>query len=94
MPDAVSNTSPLIYLHRIGVFGWLPEMFDEIWIPDAVVNEFAEGRRRGYEVPDPANYKWLGLSNPKTHLPNGSHRIWDTENEIEIRERKKWKNIV
>lgn len=65
MPDAVSNTSPLIYLHRIGVFGWLPEMFGEIWIPDAVVNEFAEGRRRGYEVPDPANYKWLRVVEPE-----------------------------
>lgn len=59
MPDAVSNTSPLLYLHRIGVFGWLPEMFGEIRIPDAVANEFAEGQRRGYDVPDPDDYEWL-----------------------------------
>ena len=64
MPDAVSNTSPLLYLNRIGVLGWLPEMFGEIWIPGAV-NEFAEGRRRGYEVPEPANHGWLRVVEPE-----------------------------
>jgi len=49
----------MLYLHRIGVLDWLPEMFGEIWIPGAVVNEFAKGRRRGYEVPEPANHGWL-----------------------------------
>ncbi|WP_417914024.1 hypothetical protein [Candidatus Electronema sp. JM] len=24
MPEAVSNTSPLLYLHRIGAADWLP----------------------------------------------------------------------
>ncbi|MDM8548570.1 hypothetical protein QUF72_00775 [Desulfobacterales bacterium HSG2] len=42
MSDAVSDTSPLLCPHRIGVFDWLPEMFGEMWIPGAVVNEFAE----------------------------------------------------
>ena len=65
MPDAVSNTSPLLYLHRVGVLDWLPEMFGEIWIPGAVVNEFAEGRRRGYEVPEPANHEWLRVVEPE-----------------------------
>jgi hypothetical protein len=65
MPDAVSNTSPLLYLHRIGVFGWLPEIFGEIWIPDAVVNGFSEGRRRGCDLPDPENYEWLRVVGPE-----------------------------
>jgi hypothetical protein len=27
MPDAISNTSPLLYLHRIGAINWLPRLF-------------------------------------------------------------------
>ncbi len=65
MHDAVSNTSFLLYLHRIGVLDWLPEIFGNIWIPGAVVNEFAEGRRRGYEVPEPSDYGWIMVVEPK-----------------------------
>ncbi|MEK7329021.1 MAG: DUF3368 domain-containing protein [Chloroflexota bacterium] len=27
MPEAISNTSPLLYLYRIGAMDWLPKMF-------------------------------------------------------------------
>ena len=47
MPDAISNTSPLLYLYRGGVLEWLPELFNETWIPNAVVLELQEGRRIG-----------------------------------------------
>lgn len=53
MPKAISNTSPLLYLHRLGTLGWLPALFDEVWIPHAVVAELQEGKDRGYGVPDP-----------------------------------------
>lgn len=46
MPEAISNTSPLLYLHQIGVLHLLPELFDKIWVPGAVVHELNEGRRR------------------------------------------------
>lgn len=66
MPSAISNTSPLVYLHRIQAIEWMAELFDEIWIPTAVVDELKEGRRRGYDVPNPAHHNWLKLVNPKT----------------------------
>ena len=47
MPDAISNPSPLLYLHRIGVLVWLPELFGEVWIPNAVVGELKEGGSAG-----------------------------------------------
>ncbi len=56
MPEAISNTSPLLYLYRVGVLEWLPSLFNEIWAPHAVVLELEEGRRRGYDVPDPRDY--------------------------------------
>lgn len=69
MPSAISNTSPLLYLHRIGVSHWLPELFDELWAPQAVVDELREGQRRGYDVPNPESYEWLDVVNPK-HTPS------------------------
>ncbi len=64
MPEAISNTSPLLYLHRIEALGWLPKLFDEAWIPNAVVLELQEGQRRGYDVPDPKGYVWLQVVEP------------------------------
>jgi hypothetical protein len=65
MPKAISNTAPLLYLYRIGVVEWLPELFDEVWLPAAVVNELKEGKQKGYDVPFPKNYGWLRVVNPK-----------------------------
>jgi predicted nucleic acid-binding protein len=64
MPDAISNTSPLVYLYRIGAIGWLPRLFAEVWIPTAVSDELEEGRRRGYDVPDPMTEAWLQVVDP------------------------------
>ncbi len=59
MLKAISNTSPLLYLYRIGAIHWLPELFDEVWIPEAVKNELLAGRSRGYDVPNPDEYPYI-----------------------------------
>ena len=56
MPEAITNTSPMLYLYRIGMLDWLPQLCDDIWIPRAVVDELEEGRRKGYDVPMPSVY--------------------------------------
>ncbi len=33
MADAITNTSPLIYLDRIRRLELLPELFGEVWVP-------------------------------------------------------------
>jgi predicted nucleic acid-binding protein len=66
MPEAISNTSPLLYLHRIGVLDWLPRLFSEIWVPSAVVQELDEGRLRGYDVPDPLECAWVRIVEPRS----------------------------
>ena len=66
MPKAISNTSPLLYLYRIGGIEWLPKLFDEVWTPEAVRNELQAGRSKGYDVPDPDDYSWLNVVNPKS----------------------------
>jgi len=42
MPNAISNTSPLLYLYRIGAIEWLSQLFKEFWIPAAVFDELKE----------------------------------------------------
>lgn len=64
MAEIVSNTSPLLYLYRIQVLDWLPALGRDVWIPKAVELELEEGRRRGYDVPDPARYDWLRIVDP------------------------------
>jgi hypothetical protein len=66
MLKAISNTSPLLYLYRIGGIEWLPKIFDEVWTPEAVRNELQAGRTKGYDVPNPDNYSWLNIVNPKS----------------------------
>jgi predicted nucleic acid-binding protein len=64
VPDAVSNTSPLLYLYRIEALNWLPELFGEIWVPNAVVLELQAGQQKGYDVPVPDHYPWLHIIEP------------------------------
>ena len=65
MPDAISNTSPLLYLHRIGGMNWLHELFTGTYVPGAVVFELMEGRQKGYDVPNPSDYGWIRIVEPR-----------------------------
>ena len=64
MLEAITNISPLLYLHRIGTLNWLRELFGAIVVPSAVVRELQDGRERGYDVPDPADHAWLQMAAP------------------------------
>jgi predicted nucleic acid-binding protein len=66
MSNAITNTSPLLYLYRADAIEWLPQLFEEIWTPQAVVEELKEGMRRGYNVPVPEQYEWLKVTAPRT----------------------------
>ncbi len=65
MNEAISNTSPLVYLHRIDALDWLPRLFTSIWTPPEVVAELREGLARGFNVPDPNSLDWLDIVAPK-----------------------------
>ncbi len=66
MAEAISNTSPVLYLYRIGALEWLPKLFSEVWVPNAVVMELQEGLRRSYDVPNPDDYGWLQVVEPRS----------------------------
>lgn len=65
MPKAISNTSPILYLHQIGVLDWLSSLFDEVLVPDAVVRELEEGRRKGCNVPNLEISEWVRFVEPQ-----------------------------
>ena len=65
MPKAISNTSPLLYLYRIGEIELLPRLFDEVWSVPAVVEELQAGKIGGYDVPSAGAYAWLQIMSPQ-----------------------------
>ncbi len=69
MLDAVCDTSPLLYLYRIGVLDWLPRLFARILVPVAVVEELEVGYRQGYDVPSLRQLAWLEIVDPHS-LPS------------------------
>ncbi len=66
MPDVICNTSPLLYLHRIGVLDWLPKLFGEIWITSGVKQELETGKQKGYDVPSIDDHDWLKVIDPQS----------------------------
>ncbi len=44
----------------------LPKMFDEVWTAESVKIELLAGHNKGYDVPNPADYPWLKIVNPKS----------------------------
>ena len=53
-----------MYLHRTDALNWLPNLCEEVRIPQAVAEELSEGRQRGYNVPRLQGYEWLTIAAP------------------------------
>ena len=52
MPAVVSDSSPLIYLTRLGHFTWLEQLFHSVIIPEAVWREIIHDGSRYPEAPE------------------------------------------
>ena len=59
MPDVISNSSPMQYLYQAGMLNILPALFGQICVPEAVVAEQEEGRRRSVSLPTLEELSWL-----------------------------------
>src|SRR5581483_8098904 len=71
MPErkaVITDTSPFLYLYRIGRLDWLPQLFFSVSMPSAVQHELEEGQRLGHDVPDVPDYPWLEITDPITNL--------------------------
>lgn len=61
MPGVIADTSPLQYLHQTELLDLLPTLFGRIDVPDAVVAEIGEGRRRRVNLPDLETLSWVTI---------------------------------
>jgi len=57
----VSDTSPLLYLGRIGQLDLLPKLFSRINVPEQVVWELDAGRLIHRDTLDPRQFPWIDI---------------------------------
>ncbi len=83
MPDVICNTSPLQYLHQADVLELLPALVGQVCVPEAVVAELREGRRRNVRLPALEELSWLIVRPVRdpTLLPLVTH-LGDGEKEV------------
>jgi predicted nucleic acid-binding protein len=70
LPEVISNTSPLQYLHQLGVLDLLGRLVGRLTVPQAVVNELEAGRALGHDLPDVASLGWVSV-----RVPASSHHV-------------------
>ena len=63
MPDenrraVICNTSPMVYLHRIGRLDLMPALYGRVVLPNSVCRELETGLEENYDVPDWRTLPW------------------------------------
>jgi predicted nucleic acid-binding protein len=61
LPEIVCDTSPLQYLHQLGLLHLLPALGTPIVIPPAVEHELLTGKTLGIDLPDLSELNWLSV---------------------------------
>ena len=70
MHEVICNTSPLQYLFQVDLLEVLPERFDQVLVPEPVVAELDEGRRRNVALPMPEDLEWVTIRSTHYRLPS------------------------
>jgi predicted nucleic acid-binding protein len=66
LPEIISNTSPIQYLHQLGVLDVFQKLVTTITVPPAVRDELAAGRRLGLDLPDLPSLDWIIMRSPSS----------------------------
>ena len=66
MAKLICNTSPLQYLHQLELLYILPELVEEVLVPEAVVLELEAGHAIGVNVPNIKELEWITVQRPKS----------------------------
>jgi len=82
LPEVIANTSPLQYLHQVGLLHLLPELFGRITVTGAVLAELRGGRRQGVSLPDPQHESWVDVREPGSRA--GVLLAWDLGATIQL----------
>ena len=82
MLEIISNTSPLQYLHQLGLLDLLRQLVNRVTVPEAVVEELEAGRALGYDLPDVASLGWVTIRAPATPSPMFSPDLGRGETDV------------
>lgn len=66
MPEIICNTSPLQYLHQLGLLHLLPDLVGRVVVPSAVAGELSAGRAQGVDLPVPEKLEWITINTPRS----------------------------
>lgn len=71
MPNVIVNTSPIQYLYQVNLLDLLPNLYDEIILPQSVVDELIVGSSLGVALPNPKLLYWVKIvqARSKSILP-------------------------
>lgn len=61
MPKVITDTSPIQYLYQTNLLNLLPTLYEQVFMPQAVADELAQGREQGVPLPDPNSLAWITL---------------------------------
>jgi hypothetical protein len=64
LPEVICNTSPIQYLHQLGLLRLLPSLVESVTVPPAVVEEIAVGQAMGIDLPDLDALDWITIRHP------------------------------
>lgn len=64
MPEVICDTSPIQYLHQLGLLHILPALAEGVIVPPAVADELAAGRALGVNLPDLTGLDWVTVRRP------------------------------
>jgi len=68
LPDVICNTSPIQYLYQLDLLHVLSALAGRVIVPPAVVDELAEGRGLGMDLPDLTTLDWVVIRRPISEL--------------------------
>jgi uncharacterized protein len=68
LSEIISNTSPLQYLHQLGVLDVLPKLVGTIVVPPAVQDEIGAGQKLGLNLPDVQRLNWITIRRPSSSV--------------------------
>jgi len=64
LSEVICNTSPIQYLHQLELLHILHALAGQVIVPPAVVDELAEGRVLGVNLPDLTALGWVTIRRP------------------------------
>lgn len=61
----IVNTSPIQYLHQLGLIGILNSLYEKIHLPEEVLQELGQGKLEGIDLPDISRLNFVEVLNQK-----------------------------